>query len=371
VPPSPTRSAAENPSGWRLGLASKEDYTRTHLERPLRLLEIDPDLASAIADPVRRREAFKSVSVPWRRFEAGEKLDVRWLADAAPLCVLVLDGFVVRELVSAGRTSADLLGPEDVVKPREAEPGVTLLPHIALWTTMTAARLALIDERFFDRIAAWPEIAAALVERSGRPGQRLVLSRLISTLPSIDARVLASLWMWASHWATVASGGVVLRVPLSHERIARLIGARRPTVTGAVGRLRKADLLAQGTDGSWLLSAPPQRESADEPSSLAMPLLDGMMIPPGLGIRQSTTPEGRASLRVRRELRLRVEEQRQALHMASERHELMIERLRAGSTQLMENSAVLNELAQRRRGRRGDLTPPPGGEGASGKAADE
>jgi CRP-like cAMP-binding protein len=266
------------------------------VDRPLRLLELDPDLGRAIADPRRRRAASHAVTVTGLDLATGQKLDLATLDQTAPLGLLLVDGFVLRELVTAGRACAELLGPEDVVHTSHVESGASVLPVVASWVAISDAQLALLDDGFFTRAAEWPEIAAAIVERAGRPGQRLTFSRAIGTLPTVDARLLASLWGWASEWATVGRDGVVLRVPLSHERIARLIGARRPTITSAVGRLRKAGLLEQRPDGAWLLRSPADRP-ANSAAALSMPVLEGMLDPPGLGVGRTAAVIGRGSRR--------------------------------------------------------------------------
>lgn len=317
----------------------KAIYTQT-VEHSLRLLLVDPDLASAIDDPARRRGALEHVSAGRLELAQGEQPDRRAVAQAR-FGVVVLSGFVVRELTTAaGRVSADLLGPEDVL-PSGGEPEVSMLSHTVSWTAITDARLALLDQDFFARAAQWPEIAATLLKRSSRFSQRLALQGAIATLHSVDARLLASLWTWAAQWATVAGQGVVLRVPLSHERLARLINARRPTVTTSISRLRSAGLIAQREDGSWLLHGPPAEDDGrDGGDGVAMPVLADM-ISRGLGVRrtpETTTIDSR--LLATRELKARLAEQRKKLQAASKRHEEMLERMRRETGRLINSGAT-------------------------------
>jgi CRP-like cAMP-binding protein len=255
----------------------------------------------------------------------------------------LLRGFLVRELTTeAGRVSATLFGPEDVIQPDGAAPEVTVLQHTATWTAITDTRLALLDERFFERTARWPELPAALLERTGRAGQRLALQGAVATLQSVDARVLASLWIWASQWATVAGQGVVLRVPLSHERLARLIHARRPTVTSAVGRLRRAGLVQQRRDGSWLLHGPHPANAAKQANGVSMPVL-AEMFTPALGVRkrQDVVSGSGSRALAARELKTRLEEQRKVLQEAAARHEEMLERMRRETQRLAATGATV------------------------------
>ena len=296
---------------------------------------MDPDLASAIDDPARRRNALKRITAASRELVQGEQLDGAEVAPNATSGVVVLSGFLVRELTTtAGRVSADLIGPDDVVHTDGAEPEVATLRHRVTWTALTDVRLALLDQEFFARAARWPEIPAALLERTSRVGQRLALAGAIATLQSVDARLLVSLWTWASQWATVAGQGVVLRVPLSHERIARLIHARRPTVTTAVGRLRRSGLIAQGNDGSWLLHGPASSGNGQTRGGVEMPLLRDML-EPGLGVRKSPQPTGGADPGASSREVKPLAEQRETLRAAAKRHEEALERMRLETGRLI------------------------------------
>jgi CRP/FNR family transcriptional regulator, cyclic AMP receptor protein len=315
----------------------------------LRLLDVDPDLGAGIGDPDQWARALASVTVAQLRLEGGEMLDVRTLVEDAPHGVLVVEGYVVRELTTAGRTSADLIGPEDLVEPRFAHPAVAVLPHAMSWCAMTPARLAFLDQDFFARAAPWPEISRTLLERATRPGSRLVVHHAIATLPSIDARLLAYLWHLAAYWATVASDGFVLGVPLSHERLARLLGARRPTLTGAVGRLRNAGLLEQREDRSWKLRTPSATELVESTGAgLAIPLLEGMLAPPGLGGRRGRRARNARSRAISaRDLHERIAEQRRQLELASVRHQAALTLLRSNADEMRSSTANLSKMTRR------------------------
>jgi CRP-like cAMP-binding protein len=310
------------------------------LEQSLRLLVVDPDLASAIQNPAQRRSALQKVTAGRSELVQGEQFDPSLMASGTDRGIVVLSGFLVRELTTtAGRTSADLIGPEDLVCVDNDEPEVAMLRHTVSWTALTDVRLALLDENFFERAAPWPEIAAALLERSGRVGHRLALEGAIATLQSVDARLLASMWTWASQWATVAGQGVVLRIPLSHERIARLIHSRRPTVTTALGRLRRSGLILQRRDGAWLLHGP--RAENGQPQSwdgVGMPALTEML-EQNTGMRKTRGETGRADSRLvaARELKARLNEQRETLRQAAKRHEEILERMRREADRLMKH----------------------------------
>ncbi len=76
----------------------------------------------------------------------------------------------------------------------------------------------------------------------------------------VEKRLKMLLWALAERWGRVDNGAVHLPVRLSHQDLAHLVGARRPTVTSALGKLREAGALEETSSG-WRLSgqspAPP------------------------------------------------------------------------------------------------------------------
>jgi CRP/FNR family cyclic AMP-dependent transcriptional regulator len=304
------------------------------LEQTLRLLVVDPDLASTIQGSARRKAALRAVTAGSLELGPGQQPEKAEIETRGTLGVVVLSGFLVREWTAGEHISADLLGPDDVIHPWGGEPMITMLRHSVSWTALTPARLALLDREFFERSAQWPELAGTLLERAGRLGQRLSLRGAIETF-SVDARLLTSFWLWASQWATVAGQGVVLRVPLSHERIARLIHARRPTVTSAMGRLRDAGLIEQRHDRAWLLRDIAANGDGDRDHEITMPLI-AEVLERRLGVRANAPTLGSEPERAsyRRELKERLREQRIELQAAAQRHHEMLERLRKETSRL-------------------------------------
>jgi len=60
--------------------------------------------------------------------------------------------------------------------------------------------------------------------------------------------------------ASMMTATVAVRLPLSHQRLADLVGAHRPSVTTAMGQLARAGALSRHKDGWWVLhgTAPPE-----------------------------------------------------------------------------------------------------------------
>ena len=73
-------------------------------------------------------------------------------------------------------------------------------------------------------------------------------------LPRAYARLLILFWLLAERWGRVARDGVHVTLPLTHEVLAMLVGAHRPTVTIALQRLTRAGLLTRERPDRWLLT---------------------------------------------------------------------------------------------------------------------
>jgi CRP-like cAMP-binding protein len=314
---------------------------------PARLLAHDVDLGAGITDPDRLRSAMDTVVVDELTLGTGDELDVRAFSQRAGLGALLLSGYLVREIKVADRVSADLAGPGDLLYPSHWEPSDGLFSYTVSWAALGRTRLALLDESVCQRIAPWPEIGCALLERARRPGDRAALGRAIARSSTVEVRLLMSLWHWASSWSSVTAEGVRLDVPLSHERLARLIGASRPTITTAIGRLRKAGYLGQRRNGQWLLvnpvNGPPS--SADVGPELETGRLH---VPPDLAGRARIRSPWELSGARRPDLYARIAEQRELLRVAADRHAAELVRLRDRSERLRA-TAELSELARQAR----------------------
>ena len=80
-------------------------------------------------------------------------------------------------------------------------------------------------------------------------------------------RLTLLLWHLAARWGKVERGGIRLPVPLTHQLLGRLVGAERPSVSHALGRLADAGLV-RGHGDEWHLSGSleDQLASINEPS---------------------------------------------------------------------------------------------------------
>jgi hypothetical protein len=170
--------------------------------------------------------------------------------------LLLIDGMVTRDLLFAGRTTTELLGAGDVMRPWDDDVGFDALPFSASWHVHTPARVAVLDTRVAIASGRWPSVATALHARHVRRVRSLAFQRAITQLPRVDDRLIVLLWALAERWGRVGPDGVRLPVGLPHRTLATLVGARRPSVTTALSGLAR-DGLVERTEEGWLLHGDP------------------------------------------------------------------------------------------------------------------
>jgi len=73
------------------------------------------------------------------------------------------------------------------------------------------------------------------------------------------------MWHFADRWGRMTRDGARVHLPITHSVLASVVGARRPSVTTALGRLEAQGMIERLGDGEWLLrGAPPDAYSAIE-----------------------------------------------------------------------------------------------------------
>jgi CRP/FNR family cyclic AMP-dependent transcriptional regulator len=216
-----------------------------------RLLDLDGDLAEALGEDVAAR-ARDRIGVATVRLEPGswspESL-VPEMRDAFAL--LVCEGLIVRELDLAGTVTADLVGPGDIVA--SGSTGDPLMATRERWQVSGAATIAILDGRVLPALHAWPVLGATLIARGARQAARAAEQRAISQLPRVELRIRALLWHLAERWGRMGAEGVVVPIELTHTALGHLVGARRSTVTLALGELSRLGAVVRRDDGAWVL----------------------------------------------------------------------------------------------------------------------
>jgi CRP/FNR family transcriptional regulator, cyclic AMP receptor protein len=237
---------------------------RQHKARLVRILHEDPDLGYRL-DPAEAEAAARQTvgileDVPTGPWKPATLSQGRCLFGG-----LLLDGLLVRELTVGGAVTAELLGAGDLVLPNDADETVPFVSSQSAWTAMEPTRIAWLDGPFVVAIRRWPELGAALLERSHRRFVRVGVLQAINQMTRIDDRVLTLLWHLAERWGRVRADGVLLPLRLPHKAIAHLVGARRPSVTTAIGSLERSGRLERRSNGAWLLLGSPPNAIDDVP----------------------------------------------------------------------------------------------------------
>ncbi len=220
--------------------------------RRCRVLEEVPSLGAELVAPARAAAA-RVATAAVVGLEPGPHPLQGWFASSVHgPGLLVMHGVLAREVHVAGRTATELLGPGDLLRPWEL-PRAAPVGGVVAWRALARTDLGLLDAFFADRIRPWPQLACELMSRAVQRAQAIAEQRAIAAHPRVDMRVSMLLWHLAGRWGTVEPGGDVrLALPLTHRLLGELVGAERPSVSHALGRLTRAGLVSRAVDG-WRL----------------------------------------------------------------------------------------------------------------------
>ena len=220
------------------------------------VFEHEPDLLISVSRTEVAR-ARKAGIAPLLALERGPwvKTPTR-PSDSRHLGHLVIDGLLSYRVEVGGRESIELVGPGDVLRPW-VELNELSIPVEVRWHVEAAARLAVLDPGFARRITAWPEVVAALMDRLTLRVRWLATELAVSSARRVDTRLLLALWYCADRWGKVTPAGVAVRLPLTHELLAEIIGARRPSVSAAAAELERQGRLARLPERGWVLFGEP------------------------------------------------------------------------------------------------------------------
>ena len=219
------------------------------------LLDADPDLGIGV--PLDEAEMARSRAVAavleleppnWDTAELTARSEPGWLG------LFVLDGLLIRRVEVGKRSACELFGPTDLIRPWDTDGEYDPLPISVNWVVLKRTRLAVLDTGFVLRIARWPTITSRIVSRVAQRARYLTLTQAVTHLPRAYVRLLILFWLLAERWGKVSTDGVYVTLPLTHEVLAMLIGAHRPTVTIALQRLTRAGFLIRERSDRWLLT---------------------------------------------------------------------------------------------------------------------
>jgi CRP/FNR family transcriptional regulator, cyclic AMP receptor protein len=233
------------------------------------VLTEDPDLATDL-DGQRLVTATRDLRAAVFHVPAG-----RWEPDThatsvrAGIGLLLTEGVLARRVGTQRRSGAELLGPGDLLRPVAGETAGDAVFQTS-WRVIEPLRVAVLDQRFMMRLAPYPEIAGQLVGRATDRARHVLVHMAIAHHPRVDARLLHLLWQLADRWGRVTPHGVSVPLRLTHELLADLVAAQRPSVTLSLQQLERQGHITRDGGRLLLIGEPPQGEHHDaQPAALA------------------------------------------------------------------------------------------------------
>ena len=223
-------------------------------EPPVRLWSEDPGLFDGL-DIQAQREAQAQAVAPALRVDPGPwsgRLD--GVSDpSGHLGLLVVEGMLIRTVVVGGQSHSEVITHGDVIRPWEHDDDSST-PFRATWTAVESTRLAILDPAFLTWSCRWPALVSALMGRAIRRSRSLALQLTITDVRRVDERLMLLFWHLADRCGRVRPDGVLLPLRVTHETLAELVGAQRPTVTTALQKLIRAGQVKRLPDRTWLLT---------------------------------------------------------------------------------------------------------------------
>jgi CRP/FNR family cyclic AMP-dependent transcriptional regulator len=223
----------------------------------VRVADADPDLFTGVEDPNARAASVAEIM----RFERGSwRAPLEGMDPHGHFGLLVIEGILIRRVRFGRRPVLELVGPGDVLRPWVGLGPDSSLQQPSHWRVHERSELAVLDRRFAARVSPWPEVAAAIMDRYVRRARLLSLHLSIAQLPRLREGLGALFWYLADRWGRMTSDGIVIDVPLTHELLAGLVGARRPAVTTTLGELQRSGEITRRDDGRWVVHGEPPVE---------------------------------------------------------------------------------------------------------------
>ena len=221
------------------------------------IADADPDLADLL-DEAELERARREALARARRLSPGD-----WDASGAVepdkhhRGFLIIEGLLSREVNVLGRTCVELLGAGDVLRPWGWDAEGSHVHAEVGWRVLEPTRLAVLDHGLVVRMNPWPQLGVELFARGTRRAHHLAVALAIAHHQRLEDRLLLTLWHLAERWGRVTPEGITVPLPLSHQRLADLVGAHRPSVTTAMGELVRLGPVSRRDDRTWILHGSP------------------------------------------------------------------------------------------------------------------
>jgi CRP-like cAMP-binding protein len=234
---------------------------------PLRL--VDPDFLRFVAED--EREQAGAVTLPAIDLEEGQFDAGALLSRFDASCGVLVSGMVHRQIRLDEQVALRVLGPGAVIMGLDVPSSEVIAS--SEWAAAGTARLAVIGQHFMRAGSRWPELHRNLLARFADQNEQLGTQLALCQLPRVEDRLLGMLWLLAESWGKVTSAGTLLPLHFTHEALGAMVGARRPTVTLALGELADSGAVVQ-RDGGWLLLQPPLQHLGEQRAVEGPRLLD-------------------------------------------------------------------------------------------------
>jgi CRP/FNR family cyclic AMP-dependent transcriptional regulator len=237
--------------------------------RRLSLARAAPDLGAGL--PPDRQPLLEQISVAVVSVGDASSSVSDLLERFGAFAAIVVDGLVLHDVAVGGEPGVRVLGPGDVIGVSAERP--TVLERSSYRAT-PATELAILGYEFLNAAHREPILLLGLHAATVEQTERLAAQLVICQMPRVADRVLAMMWLLADSFGRVTPAGTRLRLSLTHELLGAMVGARRPTVTLALGELSKRGAVVH-QDGSWLLLEPAPSADGNGPAAPVAPeLLD-------------------------------------------------------------------------------------------------
>lgn len=226
---------------------------RAGAKKTFPLLELDPALGTGLEGDARQK-ATTQLRAPLLVLERGEWDPPRLLEESRPLGLLVISGLIVRHVEVAGARCAELLGAGDLIRPWQEDAASFVSTR---WQVLTRIQAALLTAGLSSRLCSYPPLVENLLERAIQRSRSLVVHSAIDNVVRLKDRLRLLFWHLAERWGKVERDGVIVPLPLTHQMLAELVGARRPSVSLALRELAEAGTLTKLAGRGWRLTGSP------------------------------------------------------------------------------------------------------------------